>query len=158
MKTVIFPGTFDPITHGHSDLALRACTLFDKVIIAVAKNPGKKPLLTFEERIELCKRVTELMPQITVQGFSGLLVDFAREHNATGIIRSLRGSSDLDHELQLAYMNQQLDDKIQTIFLAPRPEYAFISSSLLREITTLGGDISPFAHQDVVNRLKTLCR
>lgn len=157
MQIGIFPGTFDPITRGHSDLIARACQLFEKVIIAVAENPGKKPMFTLEVRLQLARLATESMPQVSVQGFSGLLVDFARSQNAQVIIRSLRSSADFEHESSLALMNQQLAPDIHTVFLSPHPLYAFISSTLVREIATLGGDISPFVHPSVINALKS-CR
>lgn len=156
MKTGIFPGTFDPMTRGHSDLVERACQLFDKVIIAVAENPGKKPLLPLEQRIALVIDSTQHLPKVSVQGFSGLLVDFADAHQANVIIRSLRSSADFEHESQLAYMGQQLAPHIQTIFLTATPESMFISSSLVREIAQLGGDVSPFVHPNVVTALKKL--
>jgi pantetheine-phosphate adenylyltransferase len=156
MKTGIFPGTFDPITRGHSDLVERACQLFETVIIAVAENPGKNPLLSFEQRIELVSATTAHLPQVRVQGFTGLLIDFARKEQAQVIIRSLRTSADFDHELQLAHMNAQLAPEIQTLFLTPNPQYDFISSSLVREITRLKGDVSPFVQPIVTKTLKKL--
>lgn len=158
MKTAIFPGTFDPMTRGHSDLVERACQIFDKIIVAVAQNPGKKPLLSLEQRISLAKDSLEHLPNIDVQGFSGLLVDFADKHQATIIIRSLRSSADFEHESQLAYMGQQLAPHIQTVFLTATPESMFISSSLVREIAQLGGDVSAFVHPNVVETLKKLWR
>ncbi len=156
MKTGIFPGTFDPITRGHSDLVERACQLFETVIIAVAENPGKNPLLSLEQRIELVTASTAHLPQVRVLGFKGLLIDFTRREQAQVIIRSLRTASDFEHELQLAHMNAQLAPEIQTLFLTPNPQYDFISSSLVREITRLKGDISPFVHPIVANTLKKL--
>lgn len=156
MKIGIFPGTFDPITRGHSDLVQRAGLLFEKVIIAVAENPGKKPVLSLNTRIALVKDATAHLPFVSVQGFSGLLIDFAREHQAQTLIRSLRSTADFEHESALAYMNQQLDPSIQTIFLTPSTQYAFISSSLVREIALLGGDISAFVHPSAVTALKNL--
>jgi pantetheine-phosphate adenylyltransferase len=157
MKTGIFPGTFDPITLGHSDLVARAARLFDKVIIAVAENPGKNPLLSLEQRIALVKATTAHMPHVSVYGFSGLLVDFAKSHKAEVLIRSLRTVTDFEHELQLAQVNEQLAPHIQTLFLTPNPKFTFISSSLVREIVQLGGDVSAFVHPDVAKTLKTLC-
>jgi pantetheine-phosphate adenylyltransferase len=156
MKTGIFPGTFDPMTRGHSDLVQRACQLFENVIIAVAQNPGKKPVLSLEQRIALVVDTTAHLPQVSVKGFSGLLIEFARTHQAHAIIRSLRSTADFEHESQLAYMNQQLDPSIQTVFLTPNPQYAFVSSSLVREIALLGGDISAFVHPNAVSALKNL--
>lgn len=156
MKTVIFPGTFDPITHGHSDLITKACQLFDKVIIAVAENPGKKPLLAFDERINLITQVTAHLPAVSVAGFTGLLVDFAKIHGAHAIIRSLRSAADFDHESQLALMNQQLEPSVQTVFLMPNPQYAPISSTLVREIASLGGNVEAFVSPIVAKSLKKL--
>lgn len=156
MKTGIFPGTFDPITLGHSDLIARASQLFDKVIIAVAENPGKNPLLSLEQRINLIKTTIAHIPHVSVYGFSGLLVDFAKSHKAQVIIRSLRSATDFEYELQLARINEQLAPEIQTLFLTPNPEYAYISSSLVREIIRLNGDVSKFVHPIVAKTLKTL--
>lgn len=158
MKTGIFPGTFDPITRGHSDLVERAARLFDKVIIGVAENPGKHPLLSLEQRIHLVKVTTAHIPHVSVYGFSGLLVDFAQSHKAPVIIRSLRTATDFEHELQLAQVNEQLNPDIQTLFLTPNPTLTFISSSLVREIASLNGDVSAFVHSEVEKTLKTLCR
>lgn len=156
MKTGIFPGTFDPITRGHSDLIERACKLFETVIIGIAENTSKNPLLSFEQRVELVTKTTAHLPNVKVQGFKGLLIDFARKEQAHVIIRSLRTAADFEHELQLAHMNEQLAPEIQTLLLTPNPKYTFISSSLVREITRLGGDISPFVHPLVVTTLKKL--
>ncbi|MFA6038356.1 MAG: pantetheine-phosphate adenylyltransferase [Legionellales bacterium] len=156
MKTAIFPGTFDPMTRGHSDLVERACQIFDKIIVAVAQNPGKKPLLSLEQRISLAKDSLEHLPNIDVEGFSGLLVDFATKHQAKVIIRSLRSSADFEHESQLAYMGQQLAPHIQTVFLTATPQSMFISSSLVREIAQLGGDVSSFVHPNVMTAFEKL--
>jgi len=156
MKTAIFPGTFDPITRGHTDLIERASHLFDTIIIAVAENPSKSPLLSLEQRIALVTEDTAYLPNISVQGFKGLLVDFAAQHNAQIIVRSLRSAADFEHELQLAHANQKLAPNIQTLFLPPNPEYAFISSSVVRDIARLGGDTSAFVHPNVSNTLKKL--
>ncbi len=154
MKTGVFSGTFDPITLGHSDLVTRACQLFDKVIVAVAQNPGKKPLLTLDTRVKLVTHALAHLPNVEVLGFTGLLIDFMHTHQAGFIIRSLRNTADFEHESQLAFMNQQLAPDIQTLFLHPTVQYAFISSSLVREIAQLGGDVSAFVSPHVVETLK----
>ncbi len=156
MKTGIFPGTFDPITRGHSDLVARAGQLFEKVIIAVAESPGKKPVLSQNVRVQLAIEATKHLKHVEVIGFNGLLIDFARAQKAHAIIRSLRSTADFEHESQLAYMNQALDPNIQTIFLTPSAQFAFISSSLVREVASLGGDVSSFVHESAVTALKKL--
>jgi pantetheine-phosphate adenylyltransferase len=156
MKTGIFPGTFDPITRGHSDLLTRACQLFETIIIAVAENPSKKPVLSLDTRIQLVTEATKHLPQVQVKGFSGLLVDFAKQQQAQVIIRSLRTGADFDHESQLAHMNQQLAEHIHTVFLTSSPQLSFISSSLVREIASLGGDVSAFVHPSAITALKKL--
>lgn len=147
--TAIYPGTFDPVTHGHSDLARRAVKLFDRVIIAVAINPGKSPMFDLKERIHLAETVFAEDHNIEVIGFNGLLVEFARQHQAQVLIRGLRAISDFEHEFQLAGMNRRLAPEIETIFLSPADQYAYVSSSLVREISALGGDVSEFIHPQV---------
>lgn len=147
--TAIYPGTFDPITHGHSDLVERAVRLFDKVIVAIAADPPKQPTLSLTERVELARRVLAHMERIEVCAFNGLLVDFTRARGAQVILRGLRAVSDFEYEFQLAGMNRKLAPQIETLFLMPAEHYAYISSSLVREIAALGGDISPFVHEDV---------
>jgi pantetheine-phosphate adenylyltransferase len=145
----IYPGTFDPITNGHSDLIQRAARLFDKVIVAVAANPGKTPTFDGEERVALCRTVLEPLANVAVSSFDGLLVDFAREQGANIIIRGLRAVSDFEYEFQLASMNRKLSPQIETLFLTPAEQYAYISSSLVREIAALGGDVSAFVHDKI---------
>jgi pantetheine-phosphate adenylyltransferase len=145
----IYPGTFDPITNGHSDLIQRAARLFDQVIVAVAANPGKAPTFNCEERVALCRTVLEPIANVTVSSFDGLLVNFAREQGANIIIRGLRAVSDFEYEFQLAGMNRKLSPQIETLFLTPAEQYAYISSSLVREIAALGGDVSPFVHEKI---------
>lgn len=155
MKIAIYPGTFDPITHGHTDIAKRASQLFDEVIIAIAENPSqtKKPLFSLEERIALTKAVLTDVPQITVQGFSGLLMNFVAQYQARIIIRGLRTVTDFDYEFQLAGMNQLLMPTVETLFLVPTARYTHISSTLVREIALLGGAIDQFVHPQVVDAL-----
>jgi len=151
--TAIYPGTFDPITHGHSDLVERATRLFDHIIVAVAANPLKKPAFSVEERIDMARSALADIDRIEVCGFSTLLVDFAREKRASVILRGLRAVSDFEYEFQLAGMNRKLAPGIETVFLMPAEQYAYISSSLVREIAALGGDVSSFVHQRVMAAL-----
>lgn len=150
----IYPGTFDPITNGHSDLVHRASRLFDKVIVAVAVNSDKLPVLPLEERIKLAETALSDITNIEVCGFESLLVDFMQQKGATVILRGLRAVSDFEYEFQLASMNRHLDPDIETVFLTPAEQYSYISSSLVREIARLGGDISPFVPANVVAALK----
>lgn len=143
-KTVLYPGTFDPITNGHIDLVNRACRLFDKVIIAVAYNENKKPMFSLEERVALANQIFADNPQVEVDGFTGLLVDFAKQKNAIGVLRGIRAVSDFEFEFQLANMNRHLDPELESFFLTPSEHYSYISSSLVREVASLGGDISAF--------------
>ncbi|WP_350561425.1 pantetheine-phosphate adenylyltransferase [Psychrobacter sp. CAL346-MNA-CIBAN-0220] len=141
---VLYPGTFDPITNGHVDLVTRAVKLFDEVIIAVASGHHKKPLFNFEERVALVETVFADLPQVSVIGFEGLLVDFMREQNATAVLRGLRAMSDFEYEFQLANMNRELDENFEAVFLTPSQNYSFISSTMIREIAKLGGDVTKF--------------
>lgn len=143
-KTVLYPGTFDPITNGHIDLINRACRMFDKVIVAVAYNPNKKPLFTLEERVAMANEIFADNPQVEVEGFTGLLVEFAQQKKTIGILRGIRAVSDFEFEFQLANMNRHLDPDLESLFLTPSEGYSYISSSLVREVASLGGDISAF--------------
>ncbi|HFE37563.1 MAG TPA: pantetheine-phosphate adenylyltransferase [Gammaproteobacteria bacterium] len=145
----VYPGTFDPITNGHSDLIHRASKLFDKVVVAIAESPAKKPVFTVKERVAMANVVLKDIDNVSVVGFNSLLVHFVRECQAQVILRGLRAVSDFDYEFQLAGMNRRLDAKIETMFLTPAEKYAYISSSLVREIAALGGDVSDFVHTDV---------
>lgn len=149
----IYPGTFDPITKGHSDLVERSARLFDRVIVAVAAKPGKQPVFSLEERLDLAQTVLGNYSNVEVCGFDGLLVNFAREKGANIIIRGLRAVSDFEYEFQLAGMNRKLADDIETLFLTPAEQYTYISSSLVREVASLGGDVSPFVHEKIVAEL-----
>lgn len=144
MGGVIYPGTFDPITNGHLDLIRRAALLFERVLVAVAVDTGKDPAFGIERRIRLAEQVLQDIPQAEVVRFSGLLVTFARDHGIPVVIRGLRNLADFEYESQLAGMNRRMAPEIETLFLAPAAEYAPISSSLVREIASLGGDLSPF--------------
>jgi len=147
--TVIYPGTFDPITNGHTDLVQRAARLFDRVVIAIAANPAKKPHFPLAERIELAQHAVAELQNVSVTSFKGLLVDFAHEQAASVLLRGLRAVSDFEYEFQLANMNRKLAPDIETLFLTPGEHFAYISSSLVREIAALGGDVSPFVHAKV---------
>ncbi len=155
IKSAVYPGTFDPITNGHIDLVKRASKLFDEVIVSIAANPGKKPMFTLGERVELCKQALDGIPGVRVRGFTGLLVHYLNEVEAHIIIRGLRAVSDFEYEFQLAAMNRRLDPGIETVFLTPSENYTFISASLIKEIATLGGDVSPFVHPVVNNAIRS---
>lgn len=143
---VIYPGTFDPITNGHLDLIERASQLFDEVVVGVAFSPSKRPMFELDERVALVQEVIAhaQLSNVTVAGFSGLLVDFARDHNATVLVRGLRAVSDFEYEFQLANMNRRLMPELESVFLTPAEENSFISSTLVKEVAIHGGDISQF--------------
>jgi pantetheine-phosphate adenylyltransferase len=151
--TAIYPGTFDPITNGHSDLIERASKLFDRVIIAIAASPKKTPLFSIDERVTMAREVLSPMENIEVMGFNSLLVDFAHHCHAQVILRGLRAVSDFEYEFQLAGMNRRLAPHIETMFLTPAESYAYISSSLVKEVAGLGGDVSDFVHFSVATAL-----
>ena len=153
-KIAIYPGTFDPITNGHTDLVERATHLFDKVIVAVAKATSKSPVFNIDERVALATEVLSPIKNVEVCGFDILLVDFMKQKDATVILRGLRAVSDFEYEFQLASMNRHLSDEIETVFLTPAEQYTFISSSLVREIARLGGDVAQFVDPKVVAALK----
>ncbi len=149
----MYPGTFDPVTRGHEDLVRRATKLFDEVVVAIATNPDKAPLFSLEERVALATDVLKDIPGVSVTGYEGLTVDFARERGLSAIIRGLRAVSDFEYEFQLATMNRHLTDQVETVFLTPTEHYTFVSSSLVREIARLGGDVSSFVHARVAEGL-----
>jgi len=155
--SAMYPGTFDPITLGHEDLVRRACRLFDKVVVAVAANPGKEPMFSPEERVDLARSVLSEIPNVEVCGYKGLTVDFARDNNLQVIVRGLRAISDFEYEFQLANMNRHLTDDVETAFLTPTETYTYISSSLVREICSMGGDISEFVSPLVKTALMERC-
>ncbi|ABP81625.1 pantetheine-phosphate adenylyltransferase [Stutzerimonas stutzeri A1501] len=155
MNRVLYPGTFDPITMGHADLVERASRLFDEVIIAVAANPKKNPLFPLEQRVELAREVTKHLPNVKVIGFSTLLAHFVKEQQANILLRGLRAVSDFEYEFQLANMNRQLAPDVESLFLTPSEKYSYISSTLVREIASLQGDVSKFVHPAVMQALKT---
>ena len=149
----IYPGTFDPVTNGHADLIERAAKLFKHVVIGIALNPSKKPRFTLDERVELLKTVTAHLDNVEVVGFSGLLVDFAKEQQASVLVRGLRAVSDFEYEFQLANMNRRLSPDLESVFLTPAEENSFISSTLVKEVAHHGGDVSQFVHIKVANAL-----
>ena len=155
-RTAIYPGTFDPLTNGHLDVARRAAKLFDRVIIAVAENDGKHPLFTPAERVGLVRQVIRRnrLPNVTVEPFDGLLVEYVRERRAQAIVRGLRAVSDFEFEFQLALMNRKLDESIETIFMMPKDTYTFLSSRIVKEIARFGGDVRPFVPTNVQAALK----
>jgi len=152
--TAVYPGTFDPITSGHFDLIERAARFYGRLVIAVADNRNKNSLFTLNERVALAKEVTANLPNVEVVGFSGLLVDFVKEIDGNVLLRGLRAVSDFEYEFQLASMNRKLAPEVETMFMTPAEQYAFISSSLVREISALGGDVSEFVHPVVGKALK----
>ena len=154
MKTVVYPGTFDPITNGHVDLVERTLHLFDHAIVAVAASHKKKPLFTLEERVELTKEALDGIGNIEVCGFDCLLADFVKQRGATGLIRGLRAVSDFEYEFQLANMNRVLLPEMESIFLTPSEKFSYISSTLIREIASLNGDVSAFVPKVVEEALK----
>ena len=155
MKLIaVYPGTFDPITNGHADLVGRAIKIFDKVIIAVAKNPSKKTLFSVEKRVEFAESVFLDVKNVEVLPFQKLLVQFVKEHSATVILRGLRAVSDFEYEVQLASMNRSLEPSIESVFMSPGEEYSFLSSSIVKDIAVHGGDLGKFVHKTVEKALK----
>lgn len=154
IKTAIFPGTFDPLTLGHQDLILRAAKIFDRLIVAVAVNINKAPLLTLEQRVTLLTKAFAGIPNITVAGYSNLLVDFARQQQAKVIVRSVRSAGDFEYELKLSGMNHAMDNELETVLLLPNSKFAHINSTFVREIAQLGGDVSPFVSPEVAQVLQ----
>ena len=155
MRTILYPGSFDPVTNGHLDVAFRAARIFDRVIIAVASNSEKKPLFTFEERMELLRHACREHKNIEISSFQGLLVDAVEEFNASAVIRGLRAVSDFEYEFQMALMNRTLNPHCETVFMMPSPEYSFVSSRMIKEIAARGGDISAFVPEFVANAIRS---
>jgi pantetheine-phosphate adenylyltransferase len=144
MRTAIYPGSFDPVTNGHLDVVQRAAKLFDRVVVAVAKNDGKHPLFTLNERLALVKKSTAHLPNVEADSFDGLLVEYVVSRRAQVIVRGLRAISDFEFEFQLALMNRKLNENVETIFMMPKDTYTFLSSRIVKEIARLGGDVSSF--------------
>ncbi|MEM1244583.1 MAG: pantetheine-phosphate adenylyltransferase [Pseudomonadota bacterium] len=157
MKTIaLYPGTFDPITNGHQDIIERGAKLFDRVIVAIAKNSQKNPSLSHDKRIELAEIVLGHLPNVEIQGFAKLLTHFARDVNANIILRGLRAVSDFEYEFQLAGMNRMIAADIETVFMTPADKYTYISSTLVREVSQLGGAVEQFVHAEVARALNAL--
>ena len=153
MRTVIYPGSFDPLTNGHLDLVQRAAKLFDRVVVAVAKNADKTPLFSLSERLELVKQSIGHLPNVEADTFDGLLVNYVVRKNASAIVRGLRAISDFEFEFQLALMNRKLNANVETIFMMPKDTYTFLSSRIVKEIARLGGDVSVFVPAHVQTAL-----
>jgi pantetheine-phosphate adenylyltransferase len=153
MIRAVYPGTFDPLTRGHEELVRRASTLFDSIVLGVADSRTKRPFFSLHERIDMAREALGNFPNVLVVGFSGLLIDFARKQGARAIVRGLRAVSDFEYEFQLAGMNRNLSPDVETVFLTPSEQHMFISATLVREIATLGGDVSKFVHPYVCAKL-----
>lgn len=155
VRHCIYPGTFDPITYGHLDVLSRAARLFDEVTMAIAHNPGKGPLFSAEERVEMIRPNVQKYPNVKLTTFSGLLVEFALEQKATAIIRGLRALSDFEFEFNMALMNRHLEPQLETIFVMPNESYSYTSSNLVKQVARYGGDVSHFVPPNVAAALKT---
>ena len=151
---VIYAGTFDPITNGHLDIIQRTASLFDKIIVAIAKNPSKQPMFSLEERTALVEQSCQALDNVQAVSFSGLLADFAKQYKATALVRGIRGSDDLEYEIQLAQLNDKLAHDLETIFLPPSVEWRYLSSTMVREIHKHQGNIEPFVPACVIELLK----
>jgi len=160
MRTAIYPGSFDPVTNGHLDIIQRATKLFDRVIVAVAANDSKHPLFTLAERVRMVARAVRHWPRVQADSFQGLLVEYVERRSARAVIRGLRAVSDFEFEFQLALMNRNLNERIETIFMMPKDTYTFLSSRLVKEVALLGGDVGAFVPAHVRRALagKLLCR
>jgi pantetheine-phosphate adenylyltransferase len=153
-RIAVYPGTFDPVTNGHVDLVERSLRMFDKVIVAIAANPKKAPLFSIQERIDMFRKAIGRRTNVMIEGFDCLLVDYMKEKKAVGLIRGLRAVSDFEYEMQMALMNRRLDEDIETVFLMPSEEYSFITSTIVREAASYGGDVSSLVPKIVVQKLK----
>lgn len=149
MRTVIYPGSFDPLTNGHLDVIQRATKLFDRVVVAVARSESKKPLFTLEERLSLVKLAIQDLANVEAEAFDGLLIHYVEQRGAQAVMRGLRAVSDFEFEFQLALMNRKLNERIETIFMMPKDTYTFLSSRIVKEIARLGGDVSAFVPEHV---------
>ena len=158
MKIGIYPGTFDPITHGHTDIITRSLRVFDKVVVAVAPNPAKHPLFNLTDRLDMVKLVLKDLGQVEVTEFDGLLVDYVRQSGAHAIIRGLRAISDFEHEFQMALINRKLAKQVETVFLMPSEEYSYLSSTIIKDVATHGGALTEFVHPEVARRLQARIR
>lgn len=153
MKIGVYPGTFDPITHGHADIIARSLRVFDKIIVAVAPNPTKRPLFDLAERVEMVRLVTKGLPHVEVVTFKGLLVDYVQKRKAHAVIRGLRAISDFEYEFQMALVNRKLNKSVETVFLMPSEEYSYLTSTLIKEVARFGGRLTDFLHPQVAQRL-----
>jgi len=158
MTIGIYPGTFDPITRGHADVIARSLHVVQQVVVAVAPNPRKAPLFDLKERVELAKIATQDLPGVVVEPFDGLLVEYVRRRGAQAIIRGLRAVSDFEHEFQMALLNRKLDQDLETMFLMASEEYSYLTSSMVKEVASVGGPLHHFLHPEVAERLKTQIR
>jgi len=152
--TAIYPGTFDPITNGHLDIIARGVRLFDRIIVALLSNADKEPLFPLEDRMEIVRSVVARLPNVQVESFDGLLVNYARSRSASVIVRGLRALSDFEYEFQMALMNRRLEPGVETVFMMPSEAYSYVSSRLVKEVFRLGGDATGLVPQEVVTRLK----
>jgi pantetheine-phosphate adenylyltransferase len=154
MNIGVYPGTFDPITNGHTDLITRSLRVFDHVIVAVAPNPSKHPLFDLTDRVEMVKLATKDIPHVGVEPFSGLLVEYIKARGARAVIRGLRAISDFEYEFQMALVNRKLDEAFETVFFMPSEEYSYLTSSIIKEVASLGGTLTDFVHPEVATRLR----
>lgn len=154
MRLAVYPGTFDPITRGHTDIVSRSLSIFDRLIVAIAPNPRKGALLSIEERVELAKIATKDFANVEVESFNGLLVEYVRQRGAHAIIRGLRAVSDFEHEFQMALLNRKLDERLETVFLMPSEEYSYLTSSIVKELALFGGELEAFLIPEVAKRLR----
>ncbi len=157
-RSAVYPGTFDPITNGHQDLVRRAASVFERVIVAIAANPNKAPMFSLDKRVALAREVLSDIRGVEVMGYSGLTVEFARQQGVQVVVRGLRAISDFEFEFQLANMSRHLSRDLETVFLTPQEQFTFISSTLVREIAVLGGDVKEFVHPVVAAELKKMKR
>ena len=154
MRLAVYPGTFDPITRGHTDIVSRSLSVFDRLVVAIAPNPRKGALLSIEERVELAKIATKEFPNVEVESFNGLLVEYVRQRGAHAIIRGLRAVSDFEHEFQMALLNRKLDEQLETVFLMPSEEYSYLTSSIVKELALFGGALEAFLIPEVAKLLR----
>ncbi len=158
MKIGLYPGTFDPITHGHTDIIRRSLRMFEKIIVAVAPSSTKRPMFTVAERLDMVRLVTKELSQVEVTTFEGLLVNFVREVGAHAVIRGLRAISDFEHEFQMALVNRKLAETVETVFLMPSEEYSYLSSTIIKDVAIHGGTLTEFLHPEVARQLQERIR
>lgn len=158
MKIGLYPGTFDPITHGHTDIIRRSLRMFEKIIVAVAHNPSKRPLFSVAERLDMVRLVTKDLPHVEVTTFDGLLVNFVQQMGAHAVIRGLRAISDFEHEFQMALVNRKLAENVETVFLMPSEEYSYLSSTIIKDVAMHGGSLTDFLHPEVARQLQARIR